>query len=138
MSAVTATTTTSPVTVVCSKAPPISRTVTKAPTSVGLAALCQHDVVLPPQLILRDRMWGLATMPQQQKLQSHMSSQAMLIIPLILLRESFLFQSWASHQFIMLYVGTCYGVCFLLSGSHVAVMFTNGDSTVGVCNATTL
>ena len=38
----------------------------------------------------------------------------------------------------MSYVGVCYGVCFLLSGSHVVVMFTNGVSTSGVCNTTTL
>ena len=32
----------------------------------------------------------------------------------------------------MLYVGVCYGVCFLLSGSHVAAMLTNGSLTFGV------
>ena len=32
-----------------------------------------------------------------------------------------LFQSWVSHQFP--YVGICYSVCFLLSGSSVAAMF---------------
>ena len=49
-----AATTTLAVTVVCSRASPITMTVTVVPTSVGLAASHQHDVVLPPQLILRD------------------------------------------------------------------------------------
>ena len=34
----------------------------------------------------------------------------------------------------MLYVGACYGVYFLLSGSLVAAMFTNEDLTIVVCN----
>ena len=38
----------------------------------------------------------------------------------------------------MLYVSAWYGACFLLSGSHVATMLTNGSLTVGICNATTL
>ena len=38
----------------------------------------------------------------------------------------------------MFYVGACYGVCFLLSGSHVAAMLTNGGSTIGVHDMTTL
>ena len=36
------------------------------------------------------------------------------------------------------YVCVCYSVCFLLSGSHVAAMFTNGGSTIEVCIITTL
>ena len=32
----------------------------------------------------------------------------------------------------MLYVGAWYGACFLLSGSHVAVIFSSGGSTTGV------
>ena len=44
MSQVTATITTPSVTVVCSKASPISMTVTKAATFVGLAAMGQDDV----------------------------------------------------------------------------------------------
>ena len=49
----------------------------------------------------------------------------------------FLFQSWASYWFLMSCAGVCYGTCFLLSGSHIAAMFTNGGSTTGVlqhCN----
>ena len=50
----------------------------------------------------------------------------------------FLFKSWASHQFLILCVGVCYRVCFLVSGSHVAAMFTNGNSTIGTCNTATV
>ena len=31
----------------------------------------------------------------------------------------------------MLYVGVCYGLCFLLSGYHVAAMLCNWGSVVG-------
>ena len=41
----------------------------------------------------------------------------MLIMPFVLLRWVYLFQSLASHLFP--YVGACYDVCFLLSGSNV-------------------
>ena len=54
MSLVTVANTNLPVTVMCLRPSPITMTVTVAPTSVGLPALSQHDVVLPPQLILRD------------------------------------------------------------------------------------
>ena len=56
MSQVTAITTTPPVTVVCFRASPIAITVMMADTAVGLVAVGQHDVVLLPQLILRDTM----------------------------------------------------------------------------------
>ena len=48
-----------------------------APMFVSLTALCQHDVVLPPQLILRDTMRdsvGVTTLQQQQQPQSQMPS----------------------------------------------------------------
>ena len=51
---------------------------------------------------------------------------------------SFLFQSWASHQLIMLHVGACYGVCFLLSDFPVVAMLKNGAQLLGGCNVTTL
>ena len=67
MFSVTATSTTPPVTDVCSTASPITMVVTMAPISVGFAASGQHDVVLPQHLILRDTMRvsvGPATIPQ--------------------------------------------------------------------------
>ena len=46
MSNITGTMTTSPVTVVCSRASPITMTIAMAPTNVDVAALGQHDVAL--------------------------------------------------------------------------------------------
>ena len=79
MYSVTATNTAPPLTVVYSWASPITLTVSMASTFVGLAALDQHDVVLPPQLNLRDiiRSYvGLISVLQQQQPQYQMSSQA--------------------------------------------------------------
>ena len=45
------------------------------------------------------------------------------------LQVSYLFQSWASHQFH--YVGVCYGVCLLFSDSHDAAMLTSGAQSLG-------
>ena len=100
MSPVTATTTTPPVTVVCHGASPITLTVTMAPTSVGLAASDQLDMVLPPQLIPRDTMRdsvGLTTVPQQQQLRSQMPSPEYVNYAMGPPQVSFLFQSSASH-----------------------------------------
>ena len=77
--AVSNTTTTPHVTAVCSGALLISMTFALPPTPVGQTTLSQHDVVLPPKVILRDTMRGpvgLTTMPQQQQPQSQMPSQA--------------------------------------------------------------
>ena len=72
-------TTISPVTVVCSSALVTTVTVTVAFPCVQLAtALCQHDVALPPSLILRSTVRGvvgLGTVPQQ-KPQSQIPYQA--------------------------------------------------------------
>ena len=73
MSEVTTTTTTPPVTFMCSRASPSTINVTMASTSVGLAASGQHDVVLSPQFILMDTMRssvGLATVLKQHHPQS--------------------------------------------------------------------
>ena len=78
MSPVTAATLSPPVTVLCSRALPVTMIVTIAPTSVGLAASDHHDVVWPPQLILRDTMRGsvgLTTLSQQQQNETQMPSQ---------------------------------------------------------------
>ena len=105
MPPVTATTTTSAVKVVCSRASLITMTVTITPTSVDLAAVGQHDMILPTQLILMNTMMGsvdLTTVLQQQQSQSQMPSQAYTNYAMSPPQLSFLFQSWASHQFIML------------------------------------
>ena len=49
----------------------------------------------------------------------------------------FLFQSWASHSFVYYMFRVCSGVCFLLSGAMLDVIFTPGDSTIGVCTIAT-
>ena len=60
MSDVTVTTTTPHVTVICSSVLTLATTVAVHRISVGLAvASGQHDVVLPPPLILRDTMRGV-------------------------------------------------------------------------------
>ena len=68
-SATTATTTTPPVTVVCSSTLSVFTTVTMAATLMGQpATLGQHNVVLPPLLMLMETrsVVGLTTMSQQQ------------------------------------------------------------------------
>ena len=70
-----------------------------------------------------DGCFGLATvllqLPQPQISYKDYASYAMGP-----LQVSFHFQSWASHW--CLHVGICYGVLFLLSGSNVVTIFTNG------------
>ena len=80
---------------------------------------------------------GFTTMPQQQPPQSQMPSQAYPNYAISPPHVSFVFQNWASHWF-MLYVGFYYGVSFLLSGSHVAAMFTSWGSNSRVCIIVTL
>ena len=68
MSQATATTTTPPVTVVCSGTLSVIMTVTMGPTLMGLTVtLGQHEVVLPPLLKLRGMrgVVGLITVLQQ-------------------------------------------------------------------------
>ena len=81
MSKVTVTTTAPLAAVLCSSASTITITFTMAPTSVGLiAVLGQHEVILPPVLILRGTLRsvaGLVTVPQQQP-QSEMLSWAII------------------------------------------------------------
>ena len=66
-------------------------------------------------------------------LQRHMP-----IIPQVPPQASFLFHSWAFHQFIMWYICASYDVCFLLSSSLIVAVQTNGGSAFEVCNAATL
>ena len=76
---VTFTTTTPPVTVVCSRPTLITTMVMLAPTFVGLMTSNHHDVVLLSLFIVRDRMGSSAghiTMPKQQQPKYQMSSQA--------------------------------------------------------------
>ena len=86
---VTATTTTSPVTVECSRASLIVMTVTLAPTSVDQTILGQHDMVVLQKLILRDTVRGsagLTNMPQQHQPQSQMLLRYIPTMPWVLHR----------------------------------------------------
>ena len=96
MSPFTVTATTLPVRIVCFRVSPFTMTVAVASTSVSLAAATQHDVVLPPQLILRDTVRGsvsLTTVLQQQQPQYKMPSQANATYGMGPPQVSFLFQS---------------------------------------------
>ena len=98
VSQATVTTTTPPVTSVCSGAS--TMTVSVAPTSKGLAAaLAKNDVVLQPPLIMADTVKGvvgLATMLLQEP-QSKMPSQAYMSNSMSHSQVYFLFQNWVSH-----------------------------------------
>ena len=138
--AMSTTSTTLSETVVCSGALLITTTVMLAPTSVGLITLDQQDVVLLLQLIPRDMMRGsagLTNVPQLQQPQSQMPSQAYANYAMGQVCK-FLLKNRASHQLLCHMFCVCYGVCFLLSGSHVTAMLTYGASTIGVCDTSTL
>ena len=92
---VTVSTTTPPVTVVCSRTSPTTVTVRMAPTSVDSVASGLHDVVVPPQLILRNTGGSvdLTTVLQQKQYKSQMPSQAYANYAMGTLQVSFLIQS---------------------------------------------
>ena len=120
-----------------SSASSITTTVTVVPTTVKLAALVQHDEILPPPLIVRGMVKdsvGLAPVLQQQQSWSQIPSQTYANYAMGPSQVSFL--SEFSLPLIS-YFGACYGVCFLLSGSHVSVMFTNGGLTIRICTTAT-
>ena len=96
MAPATATTTTLHLIVVCSRASPLTLTVTMDPTCLCLAALGQYEVVLPLQLIPSDTIRGsvgLATVLQQQFPLSHITCQACATYAMGSPQVSFLFQS---------------------------------------------
>ena len=96
-------------------------------TSVG-QTFGQHDVVLLPQLILRNTMRvsaGLTTMLQQQPPQPQVLSHAYANYVMDPLQVSFSYIV-EFHQFLMSCFDVCYGVCCLLSSPHMAAMFTKG------------
>ena len=110
------TTTTSPVTVVCSGASLITKMDMLAPTSVGQITLDQQDVVLPPQFILRDTVRGfvgLMHVPQKQT-QSQMPSEAYANYSMgpPLLSFSFRFQPPTDSYVMCLVSGMVFVFCF--------------------------
>ena len=112
----TITTTTLPVTVVCSIASPIAMTVTMDPTSVGLPIMGQHDLVLHHSWSW-EIQWGVLLASPLWHSNNNLSSTCQLCH-----RSStgkFLFQSWVSHQFIcyMLVSVFCFQVPIWLPNS---------------------
>ena len=77
---------------------------------------------------------GLNIVLHQQQPQSQMPSQAYINYVFI----SELSQELSLPVIYMSFVGVYCGVCFLLSGSYVAGMFTNGDSNIWVFIIATL
>ena len=110
VSATMATTITPPVTIVCSIMSYLLKTVTITPSLMGILATSgQQDVVVPPQLILRNSggVVGFATMLQQQP-QSQMSLLAYANYGMDLLQVGFSFRVEPHSIFIC--VGVSYGV----------------------------
>ena len=119
------------VTVVCAGSSSLPM-VTMAPSMMGLPATSgQHAVVLPP--LLKPRHSGgvvcLATVPQQQPFISD-ASLGLCQLCHGSSMGSFLFQSWASHCFVFLYVW-CLFWCMLFAFRYHAGCCCH--STIGVC-----
>ena len=97
----TATTTTPPVTVMCSGASSLTMTVTMVPTLMGLpVTLVQHDVVLSPPLMLRDTKrccWPCYCAAAATSIPDTSSGMYQLCLGSSTVK--FLFQSQASHWF---------------------------------------
>ena len=124
--ATTATTTTPAVTVVCFGTLSLSTTVTMIPTLMRLPVTSgQHEVVLPPLLMLRDtRGIVLATVLHQQP-QSQMHPKAYANYAMGPLQVSFSLRVEPPSD-LFICVGVCCGACFLLSGATLDVICTNG------------
>ena len=141
MSHATATTTTAPVTVVCSSALFLITAVTMAPTLIGLpVTLDQCDVVLPTVLILRNRrgIVGLTTVMQQQP-QSHMPSQTYANYTMDPPKVSFLFQSSVSPPiclYMLMYI-MVYAFCFQVP-IWMPYSLTSGGSIIEACTSAAL
>ena len=129
-----ATTTTPPVTVVYSGTSSLLMMVTMASTLMELPAIFnQHDVVLPPLLILRDTrgVGVLAIVPQQQP-QFQMPLQVYANYAMGPPHVNF-FSELSLPPVFIICIGVCSGVCFLLSGAMLDAIFTNLGSTIGIC-----
>ena len=135
MSQATVTTTTPPLTILCSRAMIIAMMIMLALTYVGQTTLRQHNVVLPPWLILRDKRRGSVGLNSILQQQPHMQMppQTYANYAMAPPQASFSFRFYHPTNSLSC-VGVCCIVCFLLSGSYVGTMFTIGGSTIGVSN----
>ena len=132
------TTTTPPLTVVGSEAMLITIMNMLAPTSVGKTTLGQHNVVLLPQLILRDTMrgsvGGLPLCHSSNNLSPWCHLRHMLTMQWVLCR-------WVSSEFLLIPYGICWHLLWCLlstfrfpGGCHVH----QWGSAIWVYNTTTL
>ena len=86
----------------------------------------QYEVLLASPLCCGNNNLGTRCLPR------HMPT-----MPCVIHRWVFFFRAEPPNNSYV-FVGVCYCVCFLLSGSHVDVIFTNSTSNHWVCNSTTL
>ena len=108
-------TTTPPVTGMCSGVSLMTMTAKMALSPLSQTTASWHDVVLPPLLIPRDIMKGsvgLTTILQQQQPESHMPSQAYVNYAMGPPKVSFSFKVEPPTDSCV--VGVCYGICFLV------------------------
>ena len=94
------------------------------PYRLGTHSLAQEDVVLGTRGVV-----GLGTVLQQLP-QSQMPFQACFNYTMGPPQVSFSFRVDPSTNLSM-YVGACYGVCFLFGGSPVDAIFTYGAQPLG-------
>ena len=127
-STITAVTTNPMVTVVCSSTSSLLSMVTMAPSLMGLQATAgQYDVVLPP-LLTPSHSGGivpLVTVLQQQP-PSHVPLQAYANYAIGPPWVCFSFRVEAPTVLFFDIFGVCSGVCILLSGAMMDVVFTYG------------
>ena len=131
-SQVTSTTTTPPVTVLCSGTSSLIMNVAMVPTLMPLSViLCQHNVVLTPVLMLRDTKEVLFSSPLccSSILSPRCLLRQMPIMLWVLCRYSFSFRV-EPPTCLNMYVGFCNGAYLLLSGAMLDAMFTHGSSTI--------
>ena len=134
MSPVTVTTTTTPETVVCSGLMAITMTVTLVSISVEQTTLVQHDVVLLPQMILRETVGssaGLTTMPWKQQPQSQMSCQDYANYSMVPPQLSFSFRVEPSTDFLCHVLVSVVVFTFFVQFPIQATIFTNRGTTIG-------
>ena len=133
-SVTTATTTSPPMTIVCSGTSSFLMTVTMTSTLMELSVtLGQHDVFLPPPLMLRDTRGVVdltKVLQHQPQFKMPLHGYANYAMSPAQVRFSFRVEP---HTDSLICIGICSGVYFLLSGTMLDAIFTNGGSTIEVC-----
>ena len=132
MSPVTVTTTTTPVMVVCSREETHHYNCYNDPDLCGLSSIwsvgCASGTTVDPDGH-NDRFCCPLHCATAATTSAQMLSKAYANHTMGPPQVSFLFQSCEPPtDELCMYVGACYGVCFLLSGSHMDAMLTNEGS----------